>query len=287
MKWSGIGIFMFIVLFWCAQIQGQENKIRMYHLTSAHTAFPDTGRIKGYSYDNVFYDAATHYQDSSVFLIVPEDLKINKKVDFIFWFHGWRNNIDSAAVRYELIRQFQTARLNAILVLAETAKDAPDSYGGKLEQPGQFKSLVQDVVKELTKKQIIPSGSGPGKIVLAGHSGAYRVMGYILQNGKIAVQKVILFDALYGETDKFMHWIKVNWFTDNAGGTNKVSMDMMKQLQQENINYCTIEEGLETREKLTECSLIFVHSIRPHNDIINKPDNFLDVLETDVKSSLH
>ncbi|MEO5995126.1 MAG: hypothetical protein ABIN89_00430 [Chitinophagaceae bacterium] len=118
------------------------------------------------------------------------------------------------------------AHLNAILVLAETAKDAPDSYGGKLEYPGQFKSLAQDVVKELTKKQIMPVGSDPGKIILAGHSGAYRVMANILQNGKIAVQKVILFDALYGETDKFMQWIKedsthsfVNWFTDSGGGT--------------------------------------------------------------------
>ena len=54
-----------------------------------------------------------------------------KTVDLVFWFHGWGNNVDSAAIRYELIKQFIASKRNAVLVLAETARNSPDSYGGK------------------------------------------------------------------------------------------------------------------------------------------------------------
>ena len=33
--------------------------------------------------------------------------------------------------------------------MAETAKNSPDSYGGKLEQPNMFLLLVTDVLNEL------------------------------------------------------------------------------------------------------------------------------------------
>ena len=71
----------------------------------------------------------------------------------IFWFHGWRNNIDSVPARYDLVKQFIASKCNAILVLAETTKDAPDSYGGKLEQKGIFKLLLGDVLQELKKQK--------------------------------------------------------------------------------------------------------------------------------------
>ncbi len=47
-------------------------------------------------------------------------------------------------------------------------------------------------------------------MILAGHSGAYRVMANILQNGNVEVKETILFDALYAETDKFIQWIKAD-----------------------------------------------------------------------------
>ena len=131
-----------------------ENLPKEIRITSAFTSFPDTARAKGHMYDKVLYTAEEHYKDSSVLIVVPPDFKAGKKVDVIFWFHGWRNNIDSAAAYFELTKQFLASNRNAVLVIPETTKNAPDSYGGKLEQENFFKQLLQDVMNELKKKKI-------------------------------------------------------------------------------------------------------------------------------------
>ena len=76
---------------------------KTFRITSAYTSFPDTGRAKGHVYNNVLYTAAEHYNDSSVLIIVPPQLKVKKMVDVICWFHGWRNNIDSVPVQFDVV----------------------------------------------------------------------------------------------------------------------------------------------------------------------------------------
>ncbi len=281
---------VFLIYFTFLLLTAKLNAQTLLHFSSVHTSFPDTARANGHIYDSVLYDAATHYSDSSVLIVVPKNLKANKTVDIVFWFHGWRNNIDSAAVRYDLVNQFIDSKRNAILVLAETAKNSPDSYGGKLEQPGVFKGLVNDVLIKLKEKKYILKNCAAGNIALAGHSGAYRVIAYMLQNGAVPVKEVDLFDALYSETDKFMNWIKedtahrfINWYTNTGGGTDEVSIDMMKQLQTENVQFTFTEEDSLTAPLLQTNRIVFVHSKREHNDIINKPDNFLLLLQAGDK----
>ena len=265
-----------------------QNGLKIFHITSSHTSFPDTGRVNGHEYNKVLYDAANHYSDSSVLIIVPPKFDAIKKTDMVFWFHGWGNNIDSAAVRYDLINQFVNSKINAILVLAETAKDAPDSYGGKLERSNEFKELVDDVMLKLVKEKVINKRHPTGNVVLAGHSGAYRVMAYILQNGNVPVKEVILFDALYAETDKFINWIKedtahrfINIYT-NAGGTDVESKEMVKQLTNENIDSYILEELQLTPGVLQQHRIVIIHSLHEHNDIIQRPDNFKLFIENSV-----
>lgn len=198
----------------------------------------------------------------------------------IFWFHGWGNNIDSALARYDLVQQFLHSALNAVLVLAETAKDAPDSYGGKLETPGEFKELVTDIMLKLKQEKVISRKTETGNVWLAGHSGAYRVMAYILENGKVPVKKVMLFDALYGETEKYMKWIKedtthrfINIYTD-GGGTDAESRVMVKKLTGENIPVYNLEETQLGAETLQQHRIVVIHSLHKHNDVIKQPDNF-------------
>ena len=262
----------------------QQNGLNSFHITSSHTSFPDTGRANGHFYDNILYDVAAHYTDNSVLIIVPKNIDVKKKVDLVFWFHGWNNNIDSAVIRYQLASQFAASRLNAILVLAETAKNSPDSYGGKLENPGIFKALVHDVLKKLEAEKICKNCK-PGNILLAGHSGAYRVMANILQNGGLPLKEVILFDALYSETDKFINWIKadsnhrfIDIYTD-GGGTDEETKNMMGLLARDDISYHSIEETSLTPLTVKDNRLLFIHSLHLHNDIINDPDNFLLFLE--------
>lgn len=261
------------------------NDALIFHIQSSHTSFPDTGRTNGHIYDKVLYTAAEHYHDSTVLIIVPKNLDAKKTVDIVFWFHGWRNNVDNAATYYELTKQFIASQRNAILVLAETAKDSPDSYGGKLENPGVFKGLVGDVLNGMKAQHLIPAKCYTGHILLAGHSGAYRVIARIIQNGQMPVDESILFDALYAETEKYMDWIKsdknhcfIDLYTDH-GGTDEETHNMVKLLTQENIPYLESEEANITPQILQDNRLVYIHSLHEHNNVINNPDNFRLFLE--------
>jgi len=256
-----------------------------FHIHSSNTSFPDTGRANGHIYDKVLYTAAEHYHDSTVLIIAPKNLDAKKKVDLVFWFHGWHNNVDIAAVYYELTKQFIASKRNAVLVLAETAKDSPDSYGGKLENQGVFKALVTDVLTGLKDQHLISAGCVPGHIMLAGHSGAYRVMARIIKNGQMPVDEAVLFDALYAETEIFINWIKadkshrfIDLYTDH-GGTDGETHTMVKLLAQDQVPYIETEEVNVTPQLLNNNRMIYIHSAREHNVIINNPDDFKLLLE--------
>jgi hypothetical protein len=281
---------LFCLILFCLTFQrlfAQDNNgAVIFHIYSSHTAFPDTGRIKGHLYDGVLYTFKEHYNDSAVLIIAPKNLDAKKTIDLVFWFHGWRNNIDSAAIRHELIKQFIDSKRNAVLVLAETARDAPDSYGGKLENSGVFKGLVADVLEGLKAHELISKSCGPGHILLGGHSGAYRVMARIIKNGQMPIDEAMLFDALYGETDIFIDWIKadrlhrfIHLFTDH-GGTYDESKAMVKLLDEDDISNFEVEETTLVPSQLRAHSIIFIHSLKEHNDIVN-PDNFRLMLENE------
>lgn len=219
-------------------------------------------------------------------VIIPPNFKPGKKVDLVFWFHGWHNNIDAANTFYGLSQQMNASQANAVLVLAETAKNAPDSYGGKMEKPGVFTNLVKDVMEALKQGSVIPRKASSGNIVLAGHSGAYRVIANILKNGGLQVREVFLFDALYAELDKYIPWLQqnkhhhfVHWFTNKGGGTDVMSDTMMKQLTTLNMPYALIEETAVTPADIQHNKILFIHSLREHNVIINNPGDFKLLLE--------
>src|ERR1700748_710122 len=100
------------LLFWGLFTSAQAYHI--LHFTSPHTSFPDTGRTGGHTGGGVFFPAAGHYDDSSVWMVVPGQWTPAQKIDLVFWFHGWHNNIDTALEFYGLARQFAAARRNAV-----------------------------------------------------------------------------------------------------------------------------------------------------------------------------
>lgn len=265
-----------------------SQEAKTIRFSSRYTSFPDSARVNGHTYDSIYYSAKDHYRDSSVLLIVPKNLSRTNKVDLIFWFHGWNNNIDTANQFYEIQKQFLASGKNAVLVLAETAKNAPDSYGGRLEQPGDFSRLVSDVLQQLKIQKLVGKKATAGTITLAGHSGAYRVIAYILSNGGMPVDNVYLFDALYSQVDKFLSWIQqnknhrfVNWYTNHGGGTDEVSIQMMQQLDQLRLPYKLVEETAINGNDVKGNRILFVHSPREHNVIINTPDNLKLLLQNE------
>ncbi|HLZ89716.1 MAG TPA: hypothetical protein VKQ52_20825 [Puia sp.] len=259
---------------------------RVLHFSSPHTCFPDTARDHGHlDGDNILQPRAGHYDDSSVLLVVPPAFRAGKTIDLVVWFHGWHNNIDTALRFYGLADQFAASGRNAVLVLPEAARNAADSYGGKMGQQGMFQLLVGDVIDELKRKGIAPQDAIPGHIVLAGHSGAYGVIADILASGRQPVDEVFLFDALYSRVPIFTHWAEekghhfVHWFTNTGYGPDKMSDTMMLRLQQAQVPYGLCEERSVTGDILNDNRILFIHSPRQHNVIINNPDDFALLLK--------
>lgn len=248
--------------------------------------FPHPERKNGHVYGDMTYSAQEHYSDRSVAIFITKGFKPTEKINFVVYFHGWNNNIDSACAQFDLIEQFSGSKKNAIFVFPEGPKNSPDSFGGKLEDRDGLKNLIDDVLKFLIKKNRIKSRE-VGNIVLAGHSGAYHVISFCLMRGGYTknISDVILFDALYGQTEKFIHWIEnfngrfVNIYTDN-GGTKEETEKLIKILDVNKIPFCRIDEKQLKLEDLNSNRIIFIHSDLTHNQVISRRNQFREFLDS-------
>ncbi len=248
--------------------------------------FPDSKRINGHVYDDKTYSAEEHYSDSSVAIFIPKGFKPAEKINFVVYFHGWNNNIDSACAQFDLIEQFCESNKNAVFVFPEGPKNSPDSYGGRLEEKDGLKNLINDVLKFLSVNVKLKSKK-VGSIILAGHSGAYRVISFCLMRGSLTknISDVILFDALYGQTEKFAYWIEnfkgrlINIYTDN-GGTKGETGSLMDDLNDWEIPYFKTEELQLKIDDLKNNRLIFIHTNLTHNEVISARKQFRDYLRT-------
>jgi hypothetical protein len=248
--------------------------------TSAFTMFPHEKRAQGHTYEGKAYPADVHYSDRTVAIFVPKGFRAGDATNLVFYFHGWRNNVDDTFAKYRVAEQLAASGVNAVLVLAEGPKNAPDSFGGKLEETGVFSSLVSDVLGALKARGVIES-TKPGTIVLAGHSGAYRVMAFILARGGLTanIREVYLFDALYGQPEKFAHWIdrfpgKLVDIHTADGGTRGESLDLMDDLRAWDIPFVAVPESAVTQDLLRRNRLVFIDSALEHDDVVAKNEQF-------------
>jgi hypothetical protein len=58
-----------------------------------------------------------------------------------------------------------------------------------------------------------------------------------------------------------------------------MSIEMMHELANDSLSYVLMEEQSLTPADVKKNRILFVHSTREHNDIINRPDNFKLLLE--------
>jgi len=248
--------------------------------TSDHTMFPHEKRAQGHTYEGKAYPADVHYSNRTVAIFVPKGFRAKDATNLVFYFHGWRNNVDDTFAKYRVAEQLAASGVNAVLVLAEGPKNAPDSFGGKLEETGVFASLVSDVLSTLKARGVIAK-TRPGAIVLAGHSGAYRVMAFILARGGLTanIREVYLFDALYGQSEKFAHWIdrfpgKLVDIHTADGGTRDESLDLMDDLRAWDIPFVAVPESAVTHDLLRKNRLVFIDSALEHDDVVAKNEQF-------------
>ncbi|HET6485289.1 MAG TPA: hypothetical protein VFH83_02650 [Spirochaetia bacterium] len=248
--------------------------------------FPHASRQNGYRYHDTQYQADPHYVDSTVAVFIPPGIRRDLPVNLVFFFHGWNSSVDDVQQRFDLYRQFAQSGVPALLVLPELAWNAPDSSGGKLEDPGGFTRMVTELLEALRGTGEIGI-SAPGNIVLAGHSGAYRVIAQILTNADLAanVKEVWLFDALYDFADQYGAWIDraATRFVSISASDGEQTTDVDKliaSLREEGVA-CDLERDDPLIDPWTLHSrVVFLKSDTDHFGVVAARREFRRLLET-------
>lgn len=252
------------------------------HLQSA--PFPHPDRQSGYTFDQVRYPANPHYNDSSVAVFVPRGFQPAGPVNMVFFFHGWDSSIDDARQRFDLYRQFSQSGAQALLVIPELAWNAPDSFGGKLEDRGGFARMVNELLADLQQGGAIGS-TRPGNIVLAGHSGAFQVIAIILTHGDMAanIREVLLFDAVYARIHQYAAWIETRGgrfvSVSSAGGEETTAVDdLMAALKADGVPFHTVRDSPENDSRALAARVAFLLSDSDHYGVIVDHDEFRRLL---------
>ena len=252
--------------------------------------FPHPSRAGGHTYGHQLYPADKCYSDSSVALFIPQGYRQTDSVDLVLHLHGWRRIIDTSLQKHKLPQQLTESGKNAILVVPQGPRDAPDSFAGKLEDPGGLKRFVDEVVEVLYRESKIKTRT-VGKIILTAHSGGYEGVAYALMRGGIPekVKEVYLFDALYAETEKFAHWADhyngklIDIYTD-SGGTRWESQALMQDLDGWNVPYCSKTESSLLFSDLQKNRWIFIHTDLEHEGVLAERMQFRDYLKASCLS---
>lgn len=239
--------------------------------------FPAAARANGHDYNGQHYPREVHYQDSTVAIFIPEGFERGDAADYIVHFHGWWNSVDSVLETFNLPEQLAAAGKNAILVIPQGPKQAPDSHGGKMEQPGAFAAFMQDVSRVAARHLNLRS-LPPRHLILSGHSGGYRAISYILLHGGLTsqVREVWLFDGLYGQLDKYAMWLErggqrlVLLYTDE-GGTLSTTLGFRNSLQAWALPFTEVKSRSgESLPALPDRGTIFWHTDLEHNEVLHK-----------------
>jgi hypothetical protein len=281
---------LFLLFFWAITISLKAQTYSEYGTTLRfyvkNAPFPHSKRAEGHVYQKQNFSSKRHYQDSSVLVFIPKGYRFAVKTDIVVHFHGWYNHIDSVLSTFKLIEQFAAAHPNALLIIPQGPKDAPDSFGGKLEERGGFKKFITEVLDSVArinhKKTLLPR-----HIILSGHSGAYRVISFILLHGGLPknVKEVWLFDGLYGQLEKYGVWLQqkkarfVNFYT-KEGGTFTTSLDFATDIEAWHLPQWQGNEKDLTDEMLRVNQIFNIFTPLEHNDVLSKTKMFQRLLST-------
>jgi hypothetical protein len=189
-----------------------------------------------------------------------------------------------------LIEQLVASGKNVVLVVPEGPHDAPDSFGGKLEDADGFRRFMDEVVATLRDRAGFKAKDiSIGRIILSGHSGGYHVIAGILDRGGLPknADEVWLFDALYGQTDSFLSWSDrthgrlLNIYTVH-GGTKEESEKLRTRLIARGTKFLATEETTLTADALKTNQFVFIHTDLAHDDVMAKRSQFALFLKTSV-----
>jgi hypothetical protein len=192
-----------------------------YHGTVPGSEAPfinvDEGGRKGHRTGSgrVLWEDQT-FNDNRVLLHIPKGFDIRRPALMLVFFHGHGATLERDVLnRQQVPAQISASDANVVLVAPQLAVDAADSSAGKFWQPGAFGRFIGEAGQQLARmhgdrKSLKTFASLP--IVIVAYSGGYVAAASAIERGglKKRVRGVVLLDSLYGDLDKFAHWIEAD-----------------------------------------------------------------------------
>jgi hypothetical protein len=240
--------------------------------------YPHESRAEGFTNNDKHYPADIHYSNSDVAIFLPQGWNPDLGVHLLYYFHGHGNNVRQAIDQYQLREKVVASQRNVVFVFPQGPFNAGDSGGGRLEEPGAFKAITDEVMAFLKEEGRI-TDQPVGKVILAGHSGAYRIMAHGAKHGGIPISEIYLIDASYGYGEEFAQWAATNpqarlrsIFTDHLAARNAWMVGRLNALDQ---SPRLILESDWTPELDAQHRLLFMHTTLSHNDCVLYFDKWL------------
>jgi beta-lactamase class A len=172
--------------------------------------FPHPDRAKGFTRKNgTVYSFFPHYADSSIVVFVPKGFKeLAGGSNMIVHFHGHLGDNLAVLEKDSMLQAVTSQKVNALLVLAQGPYRSRDDFGGKMEDDGGFKRLVEDVLATMQREEIVKT-TAVNRICVSGFSGGYRPAAFVLAKGGLSekITDLFLFDALYANQEYFRDWL--------------------------------------------------------------------------------
>ena len=189
------------------------------------------------------------FNDNRVLLHIPKGYDARRPSLMVVFFHGHGATLgDDVFKRQQVPAQLTTAGANAVLVAPQLAVNANDSSIGKLWQPGAFARFLGEAAKELAKLHgdLRTQRSFAGMpVVIVAYSGGYVAAAWSVYHGgvKRRIRGVVLFDALYGEVDKFADWIVMDrsrlFVSAYTSSTRPRNTELQRWLNEHNVPFST------------------------------------------------
>jgi hypothetical protein len=217
----------------------------------------------------------TTYSDRHVLFATGDAFDPNRPGVLVVFFHG-----NQAILSRDVLERQQTARqlaqsdLNAVLVAPQLAVDAADSSAGNFWRPGAFAQFLDEAETKLA--DLYPGSSRAAfrrmPVVIVAYSGGYMPAAYSLALGGAGgrIRGVVLFDALYGEDDKFAHWIEgarggAFFVSAYSASSHDRNVALRNRLQRDGV---TVEDGLPDNLRPGVVAFVDAGDVR-HEDFVN------------------
>lgn len=249
--------------------QGAQGETAVFRMQNA--PFPHESRKDGFKGKSATYPRDPHYVDNSVAIFIPDGYQPQERTDLVVYLHGHGNSIAKALGQYRLREQVVASGKNVILVFPEGPKNASDSGCGRLEERDGLKQLLEEVMQTLVAEGRVKSRE-IGRVLLAGHSGAYLGLSFCVKHGGMGehLTDVGLFDASYDLLDPFIAWAAgdpkarlFSIFTDHLAADNVYMMTEFRKLK---IAYELLGDQDVKPEDQARNRVLFVHTLKLSHD---------------------